>query len=249
MVKKVVDEMSKNEEKKIRQQEQEDKDREEFAKKRPENLLKDLVCHMVTEQVQKHKTYNPQQEDEVVEDEVMAPDHITGANEAVDEFEAMSKLVTAFKGKGPKNGKSPGEAPGPAKHTAKHAGKGNAKQGKPTGKANYQRMNQHGRSQTKTTETGKGQQANNKGGRNKKKGQQKLPAGRQERRKERQAEWRQKVRRDKNRYRQTFRHALQLLRLMLGATVSDWLWLCHFDRLRDRVYRKDRSSRAHYAGV
>ena len=41
---------------------------------------------------------------------------------------------------------------------------------------------------------------------------------------------------DQHRYRQTYRHSLRLMRLMQGATVSDWLWLCHFDRLREQVY-------------
>ena len=166
MVKKVVDEMHKNEEKKVKQQEREVKDKEDFAKQRPENLLKDLVSHMVTEQVQKHKAHNPQQEDEVAEDEEMLPQHTTYTANAFDESEAMSRLVTAFKGKGPKNGKSPGDAPGANKHN--DTGKGNAKHGKQAGKANYQHS-PYGHSQQKTSHIDKGKQTSNKGGHNKSK--------------------------------------------------------------------------------
>ena len=141
VVKKVVDEMNKNEEKKAKEKEQEEKEKEEFAKQRPENLLKDLVNHMVNEQVQKHKVNMSNQADLAGEDEEMPPMDINENEGRFDEDEAMSKLVTAFKGKGPKNGKSPGAAPGKQdkqQHTM-GTGKGKSKTSVPhTGKNNQQ---------------------------------------------------------------------------------------------------------------
>lgn len=140
IVKKVVEEINKSEEKKTKERDKEEKDKEEFAKQRPENLLKDLVNHMVNEQVQKHKVHMPYQVEVDPEDAEMPPSDEIGH---FDENATMSKLVTAFKGKGPKNGKSPGAAPGEQQQHAMGAGKGKSKPSVPlTGKHSHQHAQQ-----------------------------------------------------------------------------------------------------------
>ena len=142
IVKKVLDEITKAEEKHNKDKQQQEKLNKEFTQQSPENILKNLVSHFVSEEVLKHNA----QEDDPMNQEVGRDEEEENDSHppqtSFDTQEAMSRLVQTFsgkdkgKGKGagkqapnkaqnaqaPKNGATPGAAPGNS--TAMGHGKG-----------------------------------------------------------------------------------------------------------------------------
>ncbi|CAE7466663.1 unnamed protein product [Symbiodinium sp. CCMP2592] len=136
VVKKVIEEISKAEEKKDKDRLKEEKDKKEFSQQSPENILKNLVSHFVSEEVSKHQAHD----DEAMEIQDGAEEAITKDEQNFNQHDAVTQLVEVFRGSGKgkgqgarttsngqntKNGQSPGAAPGQhAPHATSSIGNG-----------------------------------------------------------------------------------------------------------------------------